>query len=103
MALNVLIFIKRLKFFDAVNYHFLEVQGGKARDYTNDTLHHDNCFLSISKLPFYHIVFIDLCTRNKESCLGPVFRPFTISDQYSFQKLLQVFRSWFEDVHILWI
>ena len=25
---------------------------------------------------------------NKESCLGPVFRPFTISDQYSFQILL---------------
>ena len=25
---------------------------------------------------------------NEESCLGPVFRQFTISDQYSFQKLL---------------
>ena len=25
---------------------------------------------------------------NKGSCLDPVFRPFTISDQYSFQKLL---------------
>ena len=26
--------------------------------------------------------------KNKERCLRPVFRTFTISDQYSFQKLL---------------
>ena len=25
---------------------------------------------------------------NKESCLGPIFRPFTYSDQYSLQVLL---------------
>ena len=28
------------------------------------------------------------CVRKKGSCLGPVFRPFLISNQYSFQKLL---------------
>ena len=29
-----------------------------------------------------------LCQENRESFLGPVFRPFTNSDHYSFQKLL---------------
>ena len=40
MTLNVLNeFIKRLKLLDSVSYHFLELQVGESRDFTDDTLH----------------------------------------------------------------